>query len=382
LKDSIAKILVNFLNNQSNIEELEFLLDWIEDSNNYQTFQKYISVHHFSNWAMNQSDQEKIINEIKNKIKSQKQKKRVSSFRYLKLTKYAAIVLLSVGLGYYLNQPQIELKPIEEVVPTKVTLETSEGEQIIIEESSNELIEIEGKVTAKRKSKTITYEKKLEAKELKYNTLNVPYGKRFNVELSDGSVVYLNSGTSIKFPVQFMEGKDREIEIEGEAFFDVAHDENNTFRVRSNGAILEVYGTKFNFKNFPEDPFSEIILTEGSVGVKSDLNDKEMVRIKPSFKAKLNKSGNDVEVTQVNTKLYTSWIDGRVVFRNENIDNLIMKLERLYNVSITNNNQNLSNNFFNATIYVENETIEDVLNYLKEVYSIDYQVVKNKIIIK
>jgi len=382
LKDSIAKILVNFLNNQSNIEELEFLLDWIEDSNNYQTFQKYISVHHFSNWAMNQSDQEKIINEIKNKIKSQKQKKRVSSFRYLKLTKYAAIVLLSVGLGYYLNQPQIELKPIEEVVPTKVTLETSEGEQIIIEESSTELIEIEGKVIAKRKSKTITYEKKLEAKELKYNTLNVPYGKRFNVELSDGSVVYLNSGTSIKFPVQFMEGKDREIEIEGEAFFDVAHDENNTFRVRSNGAILEVYGTKFNFKNFPEDPFSEIILTEGSVGVKSDLNDKEMVRIKPSFKAKLNKSGNDVEVTQVNTKLYTSWIDGRVVFRNENIDNLIMKLERLYNVSITNNNQNLSNNFFNATIYVENETIEDVLNYLKEVYSIDYQVVKNKIIIK
>jgi len=382
LKDSIAKILVNFLNNQSNIEELEFLLDWIEDSNNYQTFQKYISVHHFSNWAMNQSDQEKIINEIKNKIKSQKQKKRVSSFRYLKLTKYAAIVLLSVGLGYYLNQPQIELKPIEEVVPTKVTLETSEGEQIIIEESSTELIEIEGKVIAKRKSKTITYEKKLEAKELKYNTLNVPYGKRFNVELSDGSVVYLNSGTSIKFPVQFMEGKDREIEIEGEAFFDVAHDENNTFRVRSNGAILEVYGTKFNFKNFPEDPFSEIILTEGSVGVKSDLNDKEMVSIKPSFKAKLNKSGNDVEVTQVNTKLYTSWIDGRVVFRNENIDNLIMKLERLYNVSITNNNQNLSNNFFNATIYVENETIEDVLNYLKEVYSIDYQVVKNKIIIK
>lgn len=382
MKDSISKILVNFLNNQSNIEELEFLLDWIEDSNNYQTFQKYISVHHFSNWAMNQSDQEKIINEIKNKIKSQKQKKRVSSFRYLKLTKYAAIVLLSVGLGYYLNQPQIELKPIEEVVPTKVTLETSEGEQIIIEESSTELIEIEGKVIAKRKSKTITYEKKLEAKELKYNTLNVPYGKRFNVELSDGSVVYLNSGTSIKFPVQFMEGKDREIEIEGEAFFDVAHDENNTFRVRSNGAILEVYGTKFNFKNFPEDPFSEIILTEGSVGVKSDLNDKEMVRIKPSFKAKLNKSGNDVEVTQVNTKLYTSWIDGRVVFRNENIDNLIMKLERLYNVSITNNNQNLSNNFFNATIYVENETIEDVLNYLEEVYSIDYQVVKNKIIIK
>ena len=72
----------------------------------------------------------------------------------------------------------------------------------------------------------------------------------------------------------------------------------------------------------------------------------------------------------------------RVVFRNENIDNLILKLERLYNVSITNSNQNLSSNFFNATIFVENETIEDVLNYLQEVYDINYQVVNNKIIIK
>ena len=70
------------------------------------------------------------------------------------------------------------------------------------------------------------------------------------------------------------------------------------------------------------------------------------------------------------------------MFRNENIDNLILKLERLYNVSITNSNQNLSSNFFNATIFVENETIEDVLNYLKEVYDINYQVVNNKIIIK
>ncbi len=381
MKHSINKKLVNFLNDQSNIEELDFLLDWIEDSNNYETFQQFISVHHFTNRSMNQADQEKIIIEIKKKIKSQKQKEGVSSFKYLKLTKYAAIVLLSVGLGYYLNQPQIEIKSIEEVVPSRVTLETSKGEELIIEEASSEIIEIEGKVIAKRKPKTIVYEKNSDVKELKYNTLNVPYGKRFNVELSDGSIVYLNSGTSIKFPVQFMEGKAREIEIEGEAFFDVTHNENHVFKVKSKGAVVEVYGTKFNFKNFPEDTFSEIILTEGSVGVKkSDFDEKIM--IKPSFKAKLNKSGNDIEITQVNTKLYTSWIDGRVVFRNENIDNLIMKLERLYNVSITNNNKNLSSNFFNATIFIENETIEDVLNYLKEVYNINYQVVNNKIIIK
>ena len=381
MEDSIEKKFVNFLNNQSDIEELEFLSDWIEDLENFESFRQLVSIHYFSNWTMNQADQEKIIIEIKNKIKSQKQKKGFSSYRFMKLIKYAAIVLLSVCMGYYLNQPQFELKPIKEVVSAKVTLETSEGKQIIIEESPAEVIEIEGKLIAKRKSKTIVYEKNSEFKELKYNTLKVPYGKRFNIELSDGSVVHLNSGTSIKYPVQFVEGKDRKIEIEGEAFFDVTPNENDLFKVKSNGALVTVHGTKFNFKNFPEDSFSEIILTEGSVSVKSHENDNN-ISIKPNFKAKLNKSGNDIEVTQVNTKLYTSWVDGRVVFRNENIDNLIMKLERLYNVSITNNNQNLSSNFFNATIFVENETIEDVLNYLKEVYNINYQVVNNKIIIK
>jgi hypothetical protein len=382
LNKSVINVIVNFLNDQSNIDELEFLLEWIKESDNYELFTQYISIHHFSNWAMNKADQEIIIKQINKKIKFQKNKPHYTSKGMYSFSKYAAIIAMSFAIGYYLNQSLIKLKPIEEVIPTMVTLETSDGEQIIIEEIPREYIEIEGKIKVKKKSKIIIYEKKPQAKEFKYNTLNVPHGKRFNVELSDGSIVQLNSGTSIKFPVQFMEGKDREIEIEGEAFFDVAHDANNTFRVLSNGAIVEVYGTKFNFKNFPEDPFSEIILTQGSVAVKSSPDDKELVRIKPSFKAKLNKSGNDIEVSQVNTKLYTSWVDGRVVFRDENIENLITKLERLYNVSITNDNPSLSNIFFNATIFVENETIDDVLNYLKEVYNINYQVVNNKVIIR
>lgn len=382
MNKSVINTIVNFLNNQSNVNELEFLLEWIKDSYNYELFTQYISIHHFSNWAMNKADQETIINQIKKKIKSQKNKPHYTSRGIYGLYKYAAIIAISFAIGYYLNQSHIDLKPIQEIIPTKVTLENSKGEQIVIEETQSEHFEIEGNITVNKKSKTIVYEKNPQVNEFKFNTLNVPYGKRFNIELSDGSLVYLNSGTSIKFPVQFMEGKDREIEIEGEAFFDVAYDANNAFIVRSNGAIVEVYGTKFNFKNFPEDAFSEIILTQGSVGVKSSPDDKELVRIKPNFKAKLNKSGNDVEVSQVNTKLYTSWVDGRVVFRDENIENVIMKLERLYNVSITNDNPSLSNNFFNATIFLENETIDDVLNYLKEVYNINYQVVNNKVIIR
>jgi transmembrane sensor len=382
LKDSSINIIVNFLNNKSNIEELEFLLNWIDNTENFKTFRQFISVHHLSNHVMNKANKEKIIQEINSRIRSQKQNKTKIGKMYFKLTKYAAIIILSIGLGFYINQDEIIVKQIEEVTPSKITLETSEGKQIVIEESTKKNIQIGEKLTAKKKPLTIAYEKNPEIDELKFNTINIPYGKRFNVELSDGSVVYLNSGTSMTFPIQFIKGKDREVHINGEAFFDVTHDDDNTFRVRSNDAIVEVYGTKFNFKNYPEDSFSEVTLTQGSIGLKSDLSDKEVVKIEPSFKAKLNKSRKDIEVTRVNTKMYTSWIEGRVVFRDENIDNLILKLERLYNVSITNNNKSLSNNFFNATIFIENETIEDVLKYLKKVYNIDYQVINNKIIIK
>lgn len=381
MEKSEIKVIINFLNNQSNIEELEFLLDWIKDLDNYELFAQYISIHHFSNLAMNKADQESIIKEINKKIKSQRNKNYYLKIRVSKLTKYAAIIIMSFAVGYYLNQSQIEVKPIKELIPAKVTLETSDGEQVIIDESVGEFIKIESKVTVNSKHKIISYEKNPRIKELKYNILKVPYGKKFKVKLSDGSLVYLNSGTSIKYPVQFIDGKDREIEVEGEAFFDVSHDENNIFRVHSNGAIVEVYGTKFNFKNFPEDPFSEIILTEGSIGLKSNRDDGELFKIKPNYRAVLNKSLNDFEVSQVNPRLYTSWIDGRVVFRNEKIDNLILKLQRLYNVTIINNSQSLSTNLFNANIFVESESIETVMNYLKEVYNIDYKIVNNKIII-
>ena len=103
---------------------------------------------------------------------------------------------------------------------------------------------------------------------------------------------------------------------------------------------------------------------------------------KKLMKLRMIKSNEEIEISKVNTKIYTSWIDGRVIFRDENIDSMILKLERLYNVIITNDNKKLSDNFFNATIVVEEESIDEVMGYLKEVYNIKYQKFNNKIIIK
>ena len=380
MKETTEKVIVNFLCDDSNIQELEFLLRWISKDENYNFFRQFVSIHHYSNVIMNKSDKDSIISEINKRISNERAGlDKVIVFK--KFYKYAAIVVASIGLGYYMNSSKMSSKPIEQVLPSEISLQTSNGEKIFLDESSDNIIDLQDDGIVKKELKTISYNQINKINTLKFNTLEVPYGKRFNVQLSDGTLVYLNSGSSLKFPINFLQGQERKVYLQGEAFFEVAHNKE-LFTVKSPGAIAAVYGTKFNFKNYQEDSFSEVILTEGSVGLKSNLYMDKFVTIMPNFKAELNKVENNIEVSQVNTKLYTSWIDGRVVFRNENIDNLILKLERLYNVSITNSNQNLSSNFFNATIFVENETIEDVLNYLQEVYNINYQVVNNKIIIK
>ena len=378
----IERKIINFLNCKSSIEELNFLLKWIEKKNNLKVFKDYISVNHFSNLAMSRANQEKIIKEIKDRINSQ-QTKRELNFSFKNIFKYAAIISISVAVGYY-NQMRKGVADEKKVVldPNKVTLQTSSGNQIVLENLDDKLIEIDDEILIKKESKKIVFDQKKGIKKLSYNTLTVPYGKRFDVELSDGSIVNLNSGSSLKFPVQFINGMERKVYLDGEAFFNITENNKDIFKVVSNDAITEVYGTQFNVKSYKEDSFSEIILVNGSLGVKGLSDNQKIVSLKPGFRANVNQSNEKIEISKVNTKIYTSWIDGRVIFRDENIDSMILKLERLYNVIITNDNKKLSDNFFNATIVVEEESIDEVMGYLKEVYNIKYQKFNNKIIIK
>ena len=378
----IERKIINFLNCESSIEELNFLLKWIEKKNNVKVFKDYISVNHFSNLAMSRANQEKIIKEIKDRINS-KQTKRELNFSLKNIFKYAAIISISVAVGYYIQMREGVTDENNVVLdPNKVTLQTSDGNQIVLENIDDKLIEIDDEIVIKKESKKIVFDQKKEIKKLSYNTLTVPYGKRFDVELSDGSIVNLNSGSSLKFPVQFINGMERKVYLDGEAFFNITENNKDIFKVVSNDAITEVYGTQFNVKSYKEDSFSEIILVNGSLGVKGLSDNQKIVSLKPGFRANVNQSNEKIEISKVNTKIYTSWIDGRVIFRDENIDSMILKLERLYNVIITNDNKKLSDNFFNATIVVEEESIDEVMGYLKEVYNIKYQKFNNKIIIK
>ena len=376
---NFENLIIKYINQNTKTEDLKLLLTYLKDSKNLSLFKLYIKINFFSIYVMNRMDKDEIIEIIKNKIKKdQKREKRKKYF--IESLKYAAVCVAVFYLSHLYTLNQINsIETSEVIIPDEdeIFIENEKGEIFLIEKIDS----IEISKNSYKESNRIVYEENIavESEEVEVHTINVPYGKRFNLQLSDGTDVYLNSGTIMKYPVSFLPNQTRSVHIEGEAFFNVKKAANSIFEVRSNQIIASVYGTKFNFKNFSEDFSSDIVLVEGSLGISNE-NTTNINMLSPGYKASIDKEIFKISKSKVNSKIYTSWVDGDVIFRNETFDQIIQKLQRLYNITIINNSK-ISNQLFNASINVEEEKIEDVLGYFNKIYNIDFQIFNNKIII-
>ena len=375
-------LIIGYINQTSTIEDLKTIIEKLKQPKNVSLFKTYIKINYYSIYIMNQSDTESIIKELKSRI-SKEESKSKRPYILLNTIKYAAVFCLIFGLGYYSSINSESLDEPQKIIPKSNDIVlTSDDSKVVLEKEDNKTDDkkIISKINLIQKSDQLIYDNNVDIKELVYHSLKVPYGKRFNIVFSDGSKAYLNSGSIIRYPVKFIEDKKREVFLEGEAFFDVAENKNELFIVNSNGINVEVYGTKFNVRNYSEDFNSDIVLVEGSVGINNS-EVSELTMLKPGFKGSVDKENFRVETSKVNTKIYTSWIDGEVIFRNETFSQILKKLERLYNVTIINNKNESLDEVFNAAIDVENENIEQVLEYFNKIYNIEYQIFNNKIII-
>jgi len=376
---NFENLIIKYINQNTKTEDLKLLLTYLKDFKNLSLFKLYIKINFFSIYVMNRMDKDEIIDIIKNKInKDQKIEKRKKYF--IKSLKYAAVFVVVSYLSHLYTLNQINSTETAEVIipdEDEIFIENEKGEIFLIEKIDS----IQISKNSFKESNRIVYEENIvvENEKVEVHTINVPYGKRFNLKLSDGTDVYLNSGTIMKYPVSFLPNQTRSVYIEGEAFFNVKKAANSIFEVRSNQIVASVYGTKFNFKNFSEDFSSDIVLVEGSLGISND-NSTDINMLSPGYKASIDKEIFEITKSKVNSKIYTSWVDGDVIFRNETFEQIIQKLQRLYNITIINNSE-ISNQLFNASINVEKETIEEVLGYFNKIYNIDFQIFNNKIII-
>ena len=375
-------LIIGYISQTLTVNDLKEVLKKLKNPGNAEVFKEYVRINYFTIYAMNKLDTDSIIKEINNRIAKEESKKSKRIY-FMNFLKYAAVFILIFGLGYYSNNNFVIIDEIPKIVPkaTDIVLSSGDDQVVINNDASQEKgNKIFSKTNLIQKNNLLIYNDSLELNELVYHTLKVPYGKRFNILFSDGSKVSLNSGSILKYPVKFLSNQKREVFLQGEAYFDVAEDKSNLFVVNSEGINVEVYGTKFMVKNYSEDFTSDIILVSGSVKIQNSLN-KTSLLLKPGHKGSVNKVDFKITETKVNTKIYTSWIDGEVIFRMETFGQILKKLERLYNVTIINNREESLNELFNAAIDVNNEDIEVVLEYFNKIYNIEYKIFNNKIII-
>lgn len=373
-KKEFLALLDKYIANKTNHEEEKRLRSYFE------SFQQN------NDWASELGSQaelkEKMLKRLIRSIdKVQKNKKNIVS----PFLKYAAVLVIGIGLLFLFvkKDPQSTNNVIVQEENT-ITLKLNNGTtDLITENDYKKIIDSNGNVIGVQTGNQLNYERKEQTlKRLVYNELTVPHGKRFDLILSDGTKIKLNSGSSIKYPIEFIEGKNREVEIWGEAFFEVTKDKDHPFIVHANHISIRVLGTKFNISSYEEDEFINTVLVEGSVQLfqnkKNGKMDESLV-LKPNHKASWSKVHNTLSSEKVDTDVYTSWVNGRLVFRNIPFKNIRRKLERHYNVSIINNNKSLEEKFYNASFDIE--TIEQVMEAFKENYSIDYTIDNNQITI-
>ncbi len=287
----------------------------------------------------------------------------------------AAVIigLLVVGYVYFQNSGQLQK---DQLPQNAITLEMEDGSVRIIEENSSAtLTDGKGTVLGQQKGNEIVYSDAEVGDELVYNTLKVPFGKRFELSLSDGTKAYLNAGSSLKYPVKFLRDRDRNVYITGEAFLEVAKDAKRPFIVNTEKMNVRVLGTKFNVSSYPEDDNSEVVLVEGAVSLYKahvDYDPSKEVLLKPGYKGSYSKKSNEISKDSVITSLYTSWMKGELIFRNMSFNNIIKKLERHYNVAIENNNTALGAKKFNANF--GEAPLGKVLQELRANYGVEYTI--------
>jgi len=167
-----------------------------------------------------------------------------------------------------------------------------------------------------------------------YNKMIVPFGKRSVITLSDGTKVWLNSGSTLIFPPSFS-GKSREVQLMGEAFFDVTHNKEMPFFVKTGAFELKVYGTRFDVQSYMQDNASSVILVEGSVSMKSKETGAKEVFLTPNQRATVVDGSTNIQIDNIeNLEEYTSWTEGYLSFSDEDLAHILKQVSRYYNIEV------------------------------------------------
>lgn len=201
--------------------------------------------------------------------------------------------------------------------------------------------------------------------------------------LTDGTEVYLNSGSSLRYPLALQNKNERKVSLKGEAYFKVTKNKKSPFIVESNGVFSKVLGTEFNYSAYPDDNKTNIVLVQGAVGVgmtNSVSKESHFTILAPSEKASHLNDSDKIEVSQVNIEKYIAWTQGSLVFQDDNMESILRILQRHYDVEIINKYSELNNYRFSGVF--KDVKLEEILKTIQTHTPFSYSHFNNKIIIE
>ncbi len=298
----------------------------------------------------------------------------------------AAVVLLLGIAGYFTlfnkKQPVAEIaatlpKDIAAPQTNKATITLSNGQVILLDSLNNGKLTMQGNVQViKNSNGDVVYTVTGDESTIAYNTLYNPKGSTVqNLTLSDGTKVWLNSETSLKYPIAFV-GNERKVEITGEAYFEVARDTKRKFMVSANETTTEVFGTHFNVNSYTDNGFVKVTLLEGSVGVSKE---NSAVKIVPGEQAVVVNNQPVTVSNNVDLQEVMAWKEGMFKFKETTIEPLMQQIARWYDVDIA--YEGKVHNHFVVTI-PRTVSIMNVFKILEETGNVHFKVEGRKVTVK
>lgn len=362
-------------------EELndEEVTAWLKEKDHVELLDEIAAIRQkLSGQSYGENDEEEFLHLEKNIYE---QKSRRMTLRW----SIAASIILLVGLfvGRTINgvrdmhEEQELAKNVMQPGTLKAVLMMADGKEVVLEQGQNLNILLNERVRVATSNRGIVYEehgKGVVTEE--YNKLTTPIGGEYSLVLSDGTKVFLNADSELKYPVEFSDGK-RIVDLKGEAYFEVHKDSLRPFVVRVNGAEVTVLGTSFNVSTYGDDGQIYTTLVNGAVRVSSVKNGQAEV-LKPGMQSVMDVQSGQLTVREVDVEPYVAWREGRFVFRAMTLDLIMRQLQRWYDFEVFYQNPELKDYEFRGVIKRDMD-LDKVLSVIKVTTNVDFEV-KGKVI--
>lgn len=354
-----VEYVIEHLRNPERLLENDFQ-EWLTEDENFQVFDEICR--NREAWIYRD-----FVSRIDESEELKKCLARIRSRRriYYWLSAAACMILLFTSSLFFTADR--EIVPETELVQGKLVgkkcaeLILANGKRMILDNNPMEIRDVQGSVVINDTLSRLMYQETEEMNTdsvVEYHTLKVPSGADYYVQLGDGTKIWLNCESTLRYPVNFSKNE-RKVFLDGEAYFEVKKSERWPFIVTTDKMDVRVTGTTFNVKSYAHEAVIHTTLVEGIVFVNEQ-------RLHPSQQFVMNKETQEIDIKNVDTEIYTGWVEGMFVFKNQRLENVMSDLARWYKVEVFYMNPSTKDIRFSGNLG-RYETIDDLLQIIEAI---------------